>query len=122
MGELPEGTLQTLLEKSNFANQKRNGRGILKIPRTPPLNSTGYLAKNCGITDGECLYIITMTNRTNHLYRQPETNAGREMIWLYINHILARHFKMLPYGFLLNHKRGTLLPKVYKALGDDNGL
>ncbi len=35
----------------------------------------------------------------------------------YVSHILARHFKMVCYyGFLANHKRGSLLPKVYEAL------
>ncbi|MGJ3355922.1 transposase [Providencia sp. Je.9.19] len=41
-----------------------------------------------------------------------------EMRWLYISHISSRHFKMVRYyGFLANRKRGTLLPKIYDALG-----
>jgi hypothetical protein len=40
-----------------------------------------------------------------------------EMLQRYVSHIPARHFKMVHYyGFLANHKRGTLLPKVYDAL------
>lgn len=40
------------------------------------------------------------------------------MLWRYISHIPYRHFKMVwYYGFLSNRKRGTLLPKVYDALG-----
>ena len=39
-----------------------------------------------------------------------------EMLWRYVSHIPARHFKMVRYyGFLANRKRGTLLPKVYNA-------
>jgi len=39
------------------------------------------------------------------------------MLQRYINHIPARHFKMVRYyGFLANRKRGQLLPKVYEAL------
>ncbi|QXN65220.1 IS91 family transposase [Serratia fonticola] len=41
-----------------------------------------------------------------------------EMLQRYISHIPARHFKMVRYyGFLANRKRGSLLPKVYNALG-----
>lgn len=41
-----------------------------------------------------------------------------EMLWRYISHIPSRHFKMVRYyGFLANCKRGTLLSKVYDALG-----
>ncbi|PNK88331.1 IS91 family transposase [Serratia odorifera] len=40
-----------------------------------------------------------------------------EMLWRYVSHIPARHFKMVRYyGFLANRKRGSLLPKVYGAL------
>ena len=40
-----------------------------------------------------------------------------EMLWRYVSHIPARHFKMVRYyGFLANRKRGKLLPKVYEAL------
>ena len=39
------------------------------------------------------------------------------MIGRFISHVPARHFKMVRYsGFLANRKRGSLLPKVYKAL------
>ena len=43
--------------------------------------------------------------------------SQEEMLWRYVSHIPSRHFKMVRYyGFLANRKRGTLLPKVYKAL------
>ncbi|EAW1322456.1 transposase [Salmonella enterica subsp. diarizonae] len=49
-------------------------------------------------------------------YRQ-QTLSQEEMIGRYISHIPAKHFKMVRYyGFLSSRKRGTLLPKVYKAL------
>ncbi|MDB9568881.1 transposase [Providencia rettgeri] len=48
----------------------------------------------------------------------PTTDLSQEeMIRRYVNHIPARHFKMIRYyGFLANRKRGSLLPKVYDAL------
>ncbi|HGM9410924.1 TPA: transposase [Serratia marcescens] len=43
--------------------------------------------------------------------------SQEEMLQRYVNHIPARHFKMVRYyGFLSNCKRGSLLPKVYNAL------
>ena len=39
------------------------------------------------------------------------------MLWRYASHIPSRYFKMVRYyGFLVNRKRGMLLPKVYEAL------
>ena len=56
-----------------------------------------------------------LDHRTGKHKRQ--TLSQEEMIGRYISHIPARHFKMVRYsGFLANRKRGTLLPKVYKAL------
>nr|WP_227685326.1 transposase [Klebsiella sp. S69] len=49
-------------------------------------------------------------------YRQ-QTLTHEDMVGRYISHIPAKHFKMVRYySFLSNHKRGTLLPKVYEAL------
>lgn len=46
-----------------------------------------------------------------------QTLTQEEMLLRYVSHIPARHFKMVRYyGFLANRNRGTLLPKVYKAL------
>ena len=46
-----------------------------------------------------------------------QTLSQEEMIRRYISHVPARHFKMVRYyGFLASRKRGTLLPRVYKAL------
>lgn len=50
-------------------------------------------------------------------YRQ-QTLTQEEMIGRYISHVPEKHFKMVRYyGFLSNRKRGSLLPKVYEALG-----
>lgn len=82
------------------------------------LNAHQYLRQNCGITEGVPLSIITMTTglaRTGQ--HRLQTLPQEERIRRYISHIPARHFKMVRYyGFLSNRKRGTLLPKVYKAL------
>ncbi|EIY5386262.1 transposase, partial [Klebsiella variicola] len=57
-----------------------------------------------------------LDHRTGKHKRQ--TLSQEEMIGRYISHVPARHFKMVRYpGFLANRKRGTLLPKVYEALG-----
>ncbi|MEX3099078.1 transposase [Serratia ureilytica] len=43
--------------------------------------------------------------------------SQEEMLQRYVSHIPPQHFKMVWYcGFLVNRKRGTLLPKVYDAL------
>lgn len=43
--------------------------------------------------------------------------SQEEMLWRYVSHIPAHHFKMVRYyDFLANRKRGSLLPKVYEAL------
>ena len=56
-----------------------------------------------------------LDHRTGKHKRQ--TLSQEEMIGRYISHVPARHFKMVRYsGFLANRKRGTLLPKVWKAL------
>ncbi|MGP1927352.1 MAG: transposase [Arsenophonus sp. NC-LC2-MAG3] len=55
---------------------------------------------------------------SNHRNR-PRAPAIRqeEIVWRYIRHIPPKHFKIVRYyGFLLNYKRNTLLPKLYKAL------
>ncbi|MGP1924312.1 MAG: hypothetical protein ACTS73_05275 [Arsenophonus sp. NEOnobi-MAG3] len=44
------------------------------------------------------------------------------MIRRYISYIPMRHLKMVRYySFLLNHKRGTLLPKVCNGGAADEG-
>lgn len=49
-------------------------------------------------------------------YRQ-QTLTQEDMLGRYINHIPAKHLKMVRYyGFLSNRKRGEPLPKVYKVL------
>ncbi|NJD86364.1 hypothetical protein EWM60_20790 [Candidatus Erwinia dacicola] len=54
-------------------------------------------------------------HRTGKHKRQ--TLSQEKMIGRYINHVPARHFKMVRYsGFLANRKRGSVLPKVYEAL------
>jgi hypothetical protein len=55
------------------------------------------------------------------LHRQQKLSQ-EEMIGRYISHIPSRHFKMVRYyGFLVNRKRSSLLPKVYEGLRLGNG-
>lgn len=42
------------------------------------------------------------------------------MLWRYVSHIPARHFKMVRYyGFLANRKRGIVDAESLRSIGDD---
>jgi hypothetical protein len=60
--------------------------------------------------------VVHQYNDHNTQQHKRQKLTQEEMLWRYVSHIPARHFKMVRYyGFLANRKRGTLLPKVYNA-------
>ncbi|MEY0833696.1 transposase [Providencia alcalifaciens] len=100
--------------KLHFAKKTRgvwhNVKYLGRYLKRPPI-SASQLKHYSGSTAVHHYY-----DHHGQQYRR-QALSQEEMIRRYVSHIPARHFKMIRYyGFLANHKRGGLLPKVYDAL------
>nr|WP_273543606.1 transposase [Serratia fonticola] len=97
-------------KKTQHARQNVNYLG--RYLKRPPIAASKLRHYNGGAVDHHYYDHRTQQHRMQRL-------SQKEMLWRYISHIPSRHFKMVSYyGFLINRKRGELLPKAYTAPGD----
>ena len=81
--------------------------------KKPPISASRLAHYHAGEVSFTYLDHYTKTHKT-------KTLTQKEMVARIVSHVPEKHFKMIRYyGFLANRVRSTLLPVIYKQLGQE---